>query len=116
MLVATPGMIAPAATATKPAIGAYSMRSWPGSTPFFTVKGPAIQANTQRRLYPVSVAVRSCVVSFLDSNGLRHSVQVQAASVYEAAVIAIGTFRQHDCQPGPASWRSESRVRESRTR
>jgi hypothetical protein len=29
MLVATPGMIAPAATATKPAINAYSMRSWP---------------------------------------------------------------------------------------
>ena len=29
MLVATPGMIAPAATATKPAIKAYSMRSWP---------------------------------------------------------------------------------------
>ena len=29
MLVATPGMIAPAATATKPAIRAYSMRSWP---------------------------------------------------------------------------------------
>ncbi len=29
MLLATPGMIAPAATATKPAIKAYSMRSWP---------------------------------------------------------------------------------------
>jgi len=27
MLVATPGMIAPAATATNPAIKAYSMRS-----------------------------------------------------------------------------------------
>ena len=29
MLVATPGMIAPAATATNPAIKAYSMRSCP---------------------------------------------------------------------------------------
>ncbi len=28
ILVETPGMIAPAATATKPAIKAYSMRSW----------------------------------------------------------------------------------------
>ena len=28
MLLATPGMMAPAATATKPAIRAYSMRSW----------------------------------------------------------------------------------------
>jgi hypothetical protein len=29
MLLATPGMMAPAATATNPAIKAYSMRSWP---------------------------------------------------------------------------------------
>jgi hypothetical protein len=29
MLVATPGMIAPAATATKPAISAYSIKSCP---------------------------------------------------------------------------------------
>ena len=29
MLVATPGMSAPAAKATNPAIKAYSMRSWP---------------------------------------------------------------------------------------
>ena len=29
MLVDTPGMMAPADTATKPAINAYSMRSWP---------------------------------------------------------------------------------------
>jgi hypothetical protein len=29
MALDTPGIIAPAATATKPAINAYSMRSWP---------------------------------------------------------------------------------------
>jgi hypothetical protein len=29
MLLETPGIIAPAATATKPAMRAYSMRSWP---------------------------------------------------------------------------------------
>ena len=29
ILVATPGMIAPAATATKPAMSAYSIKSWP---------------------------------------------------------------------------------------
>jgi len=29
MLLATPGMMAPAETATKPAINAYSIRSWP---------------------------------------------------------------------------------------
>jgi hypothetical protein len=32
MLVATPGMIAPAATATNPAMRAYSMRSCPRSS------------------------------------------------------------------------------------
>jgi len=30
MLSATPGIAAPAATATKPPIKAYSIRSWPG--------------------------------------------------------------------------------------
>jgi len=49
------------------------------------------------------VAVRACVVSFLDSDGIRHSVEVQAGSLYEAAVLAMSTFRQHDCQPGLAS-------------
>ena len=49
------------------------------------------------------MAVRACVVSFLDSDGLRHSVEVQAGSLYEAAVLAIGAFRKHNCQPGPAS-------------
>ena len=33
MLDATPGMRAPAVTATKPAINAYSMRSWPWVSP-----------------------------------------------------------------------------------
>jgi hypothetical protein len=32
MLLDTPGMIAPAATATKPAISAYSIKSWPRSS------------------------------------------------------------------------------------
>lgn len=45
----------------------------------------------------------SCVVSYLDTEGLRHTVEVQAQSLYEAAVLAIRTFRDHDCEPGPAS-------------
>jgi hypothetical protein len=47
--------------------------------------------------------VASCVVSFLDTEGLRHAVEVEAESLYEAAVLAIRTFRQHDCEPGQAS-------------
>ena len=45
----------------------------------------------------------SCVISYLDTEGLRHTVEVQAQSLYEAAVLAIRTFRDHDCEPGPAS-------------
>jgi hypothetical protein len=49
------------------------------------------------------VAARLCIVSFLDPDGIRHSVEIEAKSLYEAAVLAMSTFRHHDCQPGPAS-------------
>lgn len=41
-----------------------------------------------------------CVVSYLDTEGLRHTVEVEAESLYEAAVRAIRIFKQHDCEPG----------------
>jgi hypothetical protein len=47
--------------------------------------------------------VASCSVSYLDTEGLRHTVEVEAESLYEAAVLAIRTFRQHDCEPGQVS-------------
>jgi hypothetical protein len=40
------------------------------------------------------VNLRTCAVSFLDQRGIRHSVDVQAESLFEAAVLAIQTFRQ----------------------
>ncbi len=45
----------------------------------------------------------ACVVSYIDTEGLRHAVEVEAESLYEAAVIAISTFRQHHCEPGELS-------------
>ncbi|PWT91252.1 MAG: hypothetical protein C5B55_08425 [Blastocatellia bacterium] len=42
----------------------------------------------------------SCIVSYLDTEGLRHTVEVEAESLYEAAVLGIRAFRQHDCAPG----------------
>jgi hypothetical protein len=42
----------------------------------------------------------SCVVSYLDPEGLRHSVEVEAESLYEAAVLAMRTFKEHHCEPG----------------
>jgi hypothetical protein len=41
-----------------------------------------------------------CIVSFLDTEGLRHTVEVEAATLYEAAVLAMRTFREHECEPG----------------
>ncbi|MEO6392674.1 MAG: hypothetical protein ABIP75_12570 [Pyrinomonadaceae bacterium] len=43
----------------------------------------------------------ACFVSFTDISGIRHTVEVDAAdSLYEAAVFALRTFKQHDCAPG----------------
>ncbi len=44
-----------------------------------------------------------CVVSYLDTSGIRHSVEVDAQSLYEAAVLAIRVFREHDCEPREAN-------------
>jgi len=41
----------------------------------------------------------SCIVSYLDTSGIRHSVEVEAQSLYEAAALAVRAFRQHDCEP-----------------
>jgi hypothetical protein len=40
------------------------------------------------------VPSRSCRVSFTDSEGIEHSVQVPAESLYEAAVEAMAAFRR----------------------
>ena len=46
----------------------------------------------------------SCSVSYLDPSGIRHTVEVDAHSLYEAAVLALKTFREHNCEPGLASY------------
>ena len=45
----------------------------------------------------------SCIVSYLDTEGLRHTVEVEAESLYEAAALAMRIFKQHDCKPGTIS-------------
>jgi hypothetical protein len=52
------------------------------------------------------------MVSYLDTSGIRHSVEVDAQSLYEAAVLAIRIFREHDCEPREAN-RLEIEVRSS---
>ena len=44
-----------------------------------------------------------CIVSHVDHEGLRHTVEVEADSLYEAAALAIRTFRAHHCEPTHAS-------------
>jgi len=44
-----------------------------------------------------------CIVSYLDLSGIRHQVEVEAGSMYEAAALAVRAFRDHDCEPGPLS-------------
>src|SRR5262249_17347509 len=61
-----------------------------------------------------SSGMASGSVSYLDAEGLRHTVEVDAESLYEAAELAIRTFRQHDCKPGQVS-RLEVEVRSSVT-
>jgi hypothetical protein len=41
------------------------------------------------------VPSRSCAVSFVDPESIEHSVHVSAASLYEAAVLALAEFRRH---------------------
>ena len=37
---------------------------------------------------------RSCTISLCDSEGVTHSVQVQASSLYEAAARGVAAFRE----------------------
>jgi hypothetical protein len=41
-----------------------------------------------------SVPSRTCRISFTDSEGIEHAVQVPAESLYEAAVEAMAAFRR----------------------
>jgi hypothetical protein len=55
---------------------------------------------------PFVPTARTCLVSFTDSEGIRHSVEVTASTLYEAAALAIAEFRRCGFTanaPGPAT-------------
>jgi hypothetical protein len=58
--------------------------------------------------------MRSRVVSYLDGSGIRHTVEVAADSLFEAAVLAMRTFKEHDCEPASLS-KLEIEIRSSVT-
>jgi len=42
----------------------------------------------------------ACIVSFVDLDGVRHSVEVEAEGLYEASVLGLYAFRKHELDPG----------------
>jgi hypothetical protein len=59
----------------------------------------------RRALSCSAVAVRTCVVSFSGERGVRHSVEVTAETLYEAAALALSIFRTSEWadQIGPGT-------------
>lgn len=47
-----------------------------------------------------SVRMAACVVSFVNTDGIRHTVEVEAESLFEAAAMTMRTFKQQNCEPG----------------
>lgn len=41
----------------------------------------------------------TCIVSFVDVDGVRHSVEVEAEGLYEASVLGLCAFRKHELEP-----------------
>ena len=56
----------------------------------------------------------ACIVSFVDLDGIRHSVEVEAEGLYEASVLGLCAFRKHELEPG-AMTQLEVEVRSSVT-
>ena len=54
----------------------------------------------------------ACIVSFVDLDGIRHSVEVEAEGLYEASVLGLCAFRKHNEEPG-AMTQLEVEVRSS---
>ena len=50
-------------------------------------------ANIQRRSLP-AVPLRPCLVSFTDSRGVQHSVEVTAETLFEAAALGVALLRK----------------------
>jgi len=42
----------------------------------------------------------ACIVSFVDLDRIRHSVEVEAGGLYEASVLGLCAFSKHELEPG----------------
>ena len=52
--------------------------------------------NKRRKWYPAFMAVRSCRVTIQDTEGVSHTVEVTAASLYEAVAQGLAAFRGNE--------------------
>lgn len=41
-----------------------------------------------------------CFVSYLDTSGVRHAVELDAESMYEAAALALKAVKENELEPG----------------
>jgi hypothetical protein len=48
----------------------------------------------------IFLLMAACIVSFVDLDGIRHSVEIEAEGLYEASVLGLCAFRKHDLEPG----------------
>ena len=78
------------------------------------LRGIAAPALDGRRILGeyIAVPLRSCAVSFTDAHGMRHTVEVTAETLLEAAALALHVFKQPSwfrpaCMAMPP-WRSAS--------
>ena len=67
----------------------------------------------RRAIYTAAVATeRLCIVSYTDAHGIKHSVDVTAESLFEAAVLGVKRLRAGDWNDPPGqSARLEIEVR-----
>src|ERR1700688_4381504 len=62
-----------------------------------------ILANKIRNWYFRRMAVRTCRVTCRDAQGVEHTAQVTAQSLFEAVAQALRIFREHDWSDDPNS-------------
>jgi hypothetical protein len=60
------------------------------------------RTNGEHRYNP-SMGVSRCRVSFTDSEGISHAVEVQAESLYEAVALAVSEFRNDSATSMPGA-------------
>jgi len=52
----------------------------------------------------------SCRVSYIDGQGIKHAVEVQAESLYEAVALAVAEFRQDNVNTSEPAMMTEFTV------